>query len=300
MREALQALARRARFVAAREAFLDAFFWTSFAAASVLLADRVRLEWRADAACFSGPREIAVALVAAALLASAAALSAAVRTRPDPADVALAADRRLGLSDSLATAHEGAAGAFTEAVRGAPERALAGAPTRRVFPSPPVGARGGSAGAVIAALLLLLVPLPAERRAAEIARNGTEEGLRDSGPEGMREGAGERQGDLSAGGGGRGSERARAPSPPLFGEPERARFKERPVAVEPLVGDGDWRRADALVDAGAAADGAPGEGTEAARRAAYRKQAEAFVGRDGFPPEDRRIVESYFDRALPR
>jgi hypothetical protein len=88
-----------------------------------------------------------------------------------------------------------------------------------------------------------------------------------------------------------------APPPPLTGDPERTKLKERPEYVSPLVGEGAWKPSSGLgVDAGAASAGAPEAATDPARLAEYRRQAEAFVGRDGFPAADREIVKGYFDR----
>ncbi|KAF0240643.1 MAG: hypothetical protein FD180_4837, partial [Planctomycetota bacterium] len=78
MRDFLDRLARRARLVAAREAFLDAFFWSSYAAASLLVADRIRLEFAPGSSPLSDARGAAIAIGGAlALSAAAAALRAA-------------------------------------------------------------------------------------------------------------------------------------------------------------------------------------------------------------------------------
>ncbi|MBI2923237.1 MAG: hypothetical protein HYY18_19450 [Planctomycetes bacterium] len=313
MREFLRSLGRRARVVAAREGFLDGLFWGSFAAASLLLADRIRLEWSGGGRAWSDARGVAVALGAAAVLAVLAALARAFAFRAADRDLAQAADRRLGLADRLATAAEGAGTAFDPLVARAADAAVQGVPPRRVFPAPPLGLRAWSAAAVAAALLILLVPLPEPRAAAAQKRKrdrrpGSGEPREETPPDrrggtggDVGVGSGPGEDESPAGGGGGGGSRGRpAPAPPLFGDPERGKFRERPERVDPLLGKGDWKPTGSAVDPAAAAAGAPEAATEAERLTAYRRQAEAFVGRDGFPAGDRAIVKGYFERVAPR
>lgn len=312
MRDFLARLSRRARLVAAREAFLDAFFWSSYAAASLLVADRIRLEFDPEGRAFSDVRGAAMALVAALAVSALAAAARAARTRPADVDLARAADRSLGLSDRVATAVEEAPGAFAPLVRREAEAAVAAAAPRRVLPAPPAGARRWSAAAVLAALLIVLFPLPQGR---------PRDPLRPVRPRRPMSGAAVEEGETAGGGsaasaggssGSAGADDAPSPSPgrpgrgrpapppPLFGDPDRGRFNEHPEHVDPLVRGGDWKPSGSLgVDSGAAAAGAPEAASDAERLAAYRRQAEAFVGRDGCSDADRGIVKGYFDRVAP-
>ncbi len=307
MKEMLDRLARRARLVAAREGFLDAFFWTSYAAASLLVTDRIRLEFAPGGRVYSDARGAAVAIGAALAVSAAAAVARALRTRPAATDLARAADRSLGLHDTVATALEEAPGALAPLVRRRAEADLAAAAPRSVLPAPAAGRRRWALGGVIAALLVALFPLPPlpathasksirERNAARGAVIGRRPAAGVGSPAGG--GAGASEGDEeSPGSGGRTGRGRPAPPPPLSGDPERTKLKERPEHVAPLVGEGAWKPSSGLgVDAGAAAGGAPEAANDPARVAEYRRQAEAFVGRDGFPAADRDIVKSYFDR----
>ncbi|MEK7466088.1 MAG: hypothetical protein AAB074_01625 [Planctomycetota bacterium] len=310
MRDFLDRLARRARVVAAREAFLDAFFWTSYGAASVLVADRIRLEFSPGGRPLSTASGAFVALGAALVVSAAAALIRAVTTRPAATDLARAADRSLGLHDSVATALEDAPGALAPLLRRQAEADLSAAAPGRVLPAPVAGRRRWALAAVIAALLVALFPLPDPRREeaaspvrARRPRSGATIGERElagGGSGGGRSGTanpadGEETGPGALPGRGR-----PAPPPPLFGDPERKKLRERPEHVDPLVGEGAWKPSSGLgLDAGAAAGGAPEAATDPERLAAYRRQAEAFTGRDGFPEADREIVRGYFERVVP-
>jgi hypothetical protein len=275
MREFLDRLARRARLVAAREAFLDAFFWSSYAAASLLVADRIRLEFTPQARPLSGGREAGFAIGAAVAISLVAAILRASRTRPAATDLARAADSSLGLHDRVATALEDAPGALAPLVRRQAEADIATAAPGRVFPAPAAGRRRWALAAVIAALLIALFPLPSP--------------VRDSGSNPIRERrprSGATIAEREAGGGGVGSARGGG--------------GERPEHVDPLVGEGAWKPSSGLgTDAGATAAGAPEAATDPERLAAYRRHAEAFTGRDGFPEADRAIVKGYFERVAP-
>jgi len=303
----LAGLGRRARLIAAREAFLDALFWASFAAASLLLADRIRMEAGAGGVPLSDGRGIAVALGGALVVALASAAVRHARFRPSEGDLARAADRRLGLEDRIATAGERMAGEFGPLLDRQAAEAVRGVHPRRVFPVPTLGSRAWTIGAVATALLLLLIPFPeARRETAARQRREREAGAAAAGQDGggRSSGGGAPAAGASAGGDvrtgvPRGGGRSTRP-PPLFGDPERGHFQKRPEHVSPILGQGDWKPSGTAVDGGAAAAGAPGAATEPERLAAYRKQAEAFVGRDGFPEGDREIVRTYFDRVAPR
>lgn len=314
MREHLERLARRARLVAAREGFLDAFFLTSYGAASLLVADRIRLEFAPGGRVLSDAK-CAALLLGAALAASAfAAAVRAMRTRPAAADLARATDRSLGLHDRVATALEGAAGALAPLVKRQAEEDLAAAPAVRILPSPPAGRRRWALAAVLGALLVALLPPPpgAGTSAASAIRERRPRTGAEVDGRGAGGAPGGRGGGRAEGGGGNGADGERpdaggrngrgrpAPPPPLSGDPERTKFRERPAHVDPLVGEGAWKPSRGLgLDAGAAAAGAPGAETDPERLEAYRRQAEAFVGRDGFPPADRALVRGYFDRVAP-
>jgi hypothetical protein len=307
IRAFLASASRRARLVAAREAFLDAFFWLSFAAASLLVADRIRLELAGEGSVFSDARGAAASFGVAGGLSAAVALARFLLFRPAPRDLARAADRRLGLADRLATALDGPGGPFSPLVEREASSAVAGVPARRAFPAPPLGARKWSAGAALCAVLVALLPVPEPRsRVALRVRErrpfaGATIEPGDASPSAssaVAGGAG--AGASSAGGGGKRDPYGHPfPAPPLFGDPERHKFRERPEHVKPLVGDGDWK-AVAGVDPGAAAGGAPDAASESARVAEYRRQAEAWAGRDSCPASDREIVRTYFDRIAPK